>query len=206
MLNFIAILLYFYYEFTILFFPFMFLSLSLSLALRFLLTALELHTELTESGRELAQLRDFFSNPANFERIRTQPGVGPAGIGGIRDNYSPPRLARTSSVQTFDSLDFARYSDDGEHRENDRVAVLEFDLRAARETIKSLRAALTRSAETDLSPETLTTRGGGGKDVGGGEKDVNTGLYVIADEPIRPHERRTINFLINEHLLRYHFN
>ena len=33
-----------------------------------LLTALELHTELVEIGCELPRLRDFFSNPGNFER------------------------------------------------------------------------------------------------------------------------------------------
>lgn len=43
---------------------------------QFLLTALELHTELLESGRELPRLRDFFSNPGNFER---QSGTPPAG-------------------------------------------------------------------------------------------------------------------------------
>jgi hypothetical protein len=30
--------------------------------------------------------------------------------------------ARTSSVQTFDSLDFARYSDDGDRQTEERVA------------------------------------------------------------------------------------
>lgn len=35
---------------------------------QFVLTALELHTELLESGRELPRLRDYFSNPGNFER------------------------------------------------------------------------------------------------------------------------------------------
>lgn len=35
---------------------------------KFLLTALEFHTELIESGRDLKQLRDFFSNPSNFEQ------------------------------------------------------------------------------------------------------------------------------------------
>lgn len=45
---------------------------------QFLLTALELHTELLESGRELPRLRDFFSNPGNFER---QSGTPPAGGG-----------------------------------------------------------------------------------------------------------------------------
>ena len=37
-----------------------------------LLTALELHTELVESGRELPRLRDYFSNPGNFERIKEE--------------------------------------------------------------------------------------------------------------------------------------
>lgn len=35
---------------------------------RFLLTALEFHTELLENGKELRQLKDFFSNPGNFEQ------------------------------------------------------------------------------------------------------------------------------------------
>jgi hypothetical protein len=34
---------------------------------KFVLTALELHTELLECGREIKQLKDFFSNPGNFE-------------------------------------------------------------------------------------------------------------------------------------------
>ena len=34
------------------------------------LTALELHTELVEAGRELPRLRDYFSNPGNFERTK----------------------------------------------------------------------------------------------------------------------------------------
>lgn len=34
---------------------------------KLLLTALELHTELLEAGKELRQLKNFFSNPGNFE-------------------------------------------------------------------------------------------------------------------------------------------
>lgn len=36
----------------------------------FILTALELYTEFIESGRDLPRLRDYFSNPGNFERIK----------------------------------------------------------------------------------------------------------------------------------------
>ena len=50
---------------------------------QYLLTALELHTELLESGRELPRLRDYFSNPGNFERQRgTPPGTGAPGVPG----------------------------------------------------------------------------------------------------------------------------
>lgn len=144
---------------------------------RFILTALEMHMELTESGRELARFRDFFSNPANFERGRVA-------------ETSPPRLPRTSSVQTFDSLDFARYSDDGEKHESDKVAVLEFELRKAQETIKSLRAALTKAAETELaSPE-----------------NSNEGMSNLTeDEPVQSYEKRALNFLINEYLLKSNY-
>ena len=45
---------------------------------RLLLTALELHTELLENGRELPLLRDFFSNPGNFqfESVRPPSPIG----------------------------------------------------------------------------------------------------------------------------------
>lgn len=33
---------------------------------KYILTALELHSELVEAGRELRILRDFFSDPGNF--------------------------------------------------------------------------------------------------------------------------------------------
>ena len=39
----------------------------------FILTALELHTELLECGREVSTLKDYFSNPGNFEHAIPQP-------------------------------------------------------------------------------------------------------------------------------------
>lgn len=38
-----------------------------------ILTSLELHTELLESGRQIQQLKDYFSNPGNFETAIPQP-------------------------------------------------------------------------------------------------------------------------------------
>lgn len=40
------------------------------------LTALELYTELLESGKEVQCLKDYFSNPGNFERIIPQAHSG----------------------------------------------------------------------------------------------------------------------------------
>ncbi|GIY63229.1 RAB11-binding protein RELCH homolog [Caerostris darwini] len=136
----------------------------------FILTALEFHTELVESGRELPKLRDYFSNPGNFEKH-------------IHETETSPALPRTSSVQTFDSLDFTRYSDDGERQVEERIAVLEFELRKAKETIKALRTNLTVATESD--PNTPTS---------GSSKS-------IVQETVKPHEKRALNFLINEYLL-----
>ena len=47
---------------------------------KFLLSALEVHFELCERGREQPLLRDFFSNPGNFESSTRHDGVI---IGGI---------------------------------------------------------------------------------------------------------------------------
>uniref|UniRef100_A0A224YFP9 Protein phosphatase 2a regulatory subunit a n=1 Tax=Rhipicephalus zambeziensis TaxID=60191 RepID=A0A224YFP9_9ACAR len=142
----------------------------------FILTALELHAELLESGRELPRLRDYFSNPGNFEKhSHSAFDVSPV-------------LPRTSSVQTFDSLDFTRYSDDGEKQLDERVAVLEFELRKARETIKNLRANLTVVTESD--PNT---------------PDNGSEHTTVSEEPLRPHERRAVNFLLNEYLLKHDY-
>lgn len=137
---------------------------------RFLLTALELHSELIESGREIPKLKEFFSNPGNFENQTT------------RQDFSP--IPRSSSQATLDSLDMTRYSEDGERGVDERVAVLEFELRKAKETISALRANLTVATEC----ETPTT-------------DGRSGFKTAPCDPIKPHEQRALNFLINEYLL-----
>ena len=51
-------------------------------------------------------------------------------------------LARSCSQATLDSIDMTRYSEDGGGLD-EKVAVLEFELRKARENISALRANLT---------------------------------------------------------------
>ncbi|XP_051737864.1 RAB11-binding protein RELCH homolog isoform X5 [Ctenopharyngodon idella] len=148
---------------------------------QYILTALELHTELLEAGRELPRLRDYFSNPGNFERQSGTPpackeqGVGPGGP-----------LNRAGSISTLDSLDFARYSDDGNRESDERVAVLEFELRKAKETIQALRANLTQAAECENPSQE--------------RKNYKSSPEI--QEPIRPLEKRALNFLVNEYLLK----
>ncbi|KAG9479421.1 hypothetical protein GDO78_012873 [Eleutherodactylus coqui] len=142
-----------------------------------LLTALELHTELLEGGRELPRLRDYFSNPGNFERP-TVAAVAISNPGG--------QLNRAGSISTLDSLDFARYSDDGNRETDERVAVLEFELRKAKETIQALRVNLTLAAENEVP---LQER-----------KNYKSSPEI--QEPIKPLEKRALNFLVNEYLLK----
>nr|XP_046211474.1 RAB11-binding protein RELCH homolog isoform X4 [Oncorhynchus gorbuscha] len=123
---------------------------------QYFLTALEFHTELLESGRELPRLRDYFSNPGNFER---QSGTSPA----CKDQGLGPGgpLNRAGSISTLDSLDFARYSDDGNRESDERVA------------------------ESDTQ-----------------ERNKNYKSNPEIQEPIRSLEKRALNFLVNEYLLK----
>ncbi|OXU27774.1 hypothetical protein TSAR_009523 [Trichomalopsis sarcophagae] len=136
---------------------------------RLLLTALELHAELCEADRELPLLRDFFSNPNNFECLNMKP-----------EPCLP--IPRSSSQATLDSLDMTRYSEDG-GGVDERVAVLEFELRKAKENINSLRANLTVVTESEVSTP---------------DKNSEKSLF---EHPIKPHEQRALNFLVNEYLL-----
>ncbi|XP_077254987.1 RAB11-binding protein RELCH homolog isoform X1 [Temnothorax americanus] len=139
---------------------------------KLLLTALELHAELCEAGKELPVLREFFSNPNNFENSNIKP-----------EPYTP--MPRSSSQATLDSLDMTRYSEDG-GGVDERVAILEFELRKARENISSLRANLTVVTELE---GTLKA------------PDKSSEKNPTAESPIKPHEQRALNFLINEYLM-----
>ncbi|XP_025023500.1 lisH domain and HEAT repeat-containing protein KIAA1468 homolog isoform X3 [Python bivittatus] len=165
---------------------------------QFVLTALELHTELLESGRELPRLRDYFSNPGNFERqsgggtgaLAPTPSasVAPGIISMVGGGKEPGagQLHRAGSISTLDSLDFARYSDDGNRETDERLAVLEFELRKAKETIQALRANLTQAAENEVPLQ----------------ERRNYKSSPEIQEPIKPLEKRALNFLVNEFLLK----
>ncbi|XP_069766976.1 RAB11-binding protein RELCH homolog isoform X4 [Narcine bancroftii] len=151
---------------------------------QYILTALEFHTELQEAGRELPRLRDYFSNPGNFERQMSTPPKDLAPV--------PGQLNRAGSISTLDSLDFARYSDDGNRETDERLAVLEFELRKAKETIQSLRANLTQAAAFTESDVPLQER-----------KNYKSSPEI--QEAVKPLEKRALNFLVNEYLLKINY-
>ncbi|XP_043287266.1 RAB11-binding protein RELCH homolog isoform X2 [Venturia canescens] len=76
-----------------------------------------------------------------------------------------------------------RYSEDGGGMD-ERVAVLEFELRKARENISALRANLTVVTESESSIP-----------------DKNLDRASLGELPIKPHEQRALNFLVYEYLL-----
>lgn len=55
---------------------------------RLLLTALELHCELTEAGKEIPKLKEFFSNPGNFEQ-NSRIEVSSTGLSEYADIHCP---------------------------------------------------------------------------------------------------------------------
>lgn len=217
-----------------------------------LLTALELHAELIERGKELPRLREFFDNPHNFEKHLENSTHNKPDIYLFAKNQP-----KSPSEQTFDSLDFTHYSDDDiEHHGDERIAVLEFELRKARQTIDSLRASLTmsttgqsyqdsvdieeimhsksqnqssfktKSQNNETTIESFLTRdhlsrGSADGDSCPGDEDKCSKSTIIDPldvfDPIgaishdnhkyslatliKPHEKRAINYLINEYLM-----
>ncbi|RWS12945.1 lisH domain and HEAT repeat-containing protein KIAA1468-like isoform X1 [Dinothrombium tinctorium] len=165
------------------------------IAERLHLTALELFAELSERGKELSVLSNFFSNPVNFEAHLDA------------DNNTGSILERSSSLQTFDSLDFARNSEDGENRLiEDKIAVLEFELRKAKETITSLRANLTLATTNNELPLNTVDCVSNAKKLSIGE--LNCSPLILShlnSSPIKPHEKRALNFLVNEYLMKNNY-
>lgn len=143
---------------------------------KFYLSALEFHAELVEVGRELARLKDFFSNPGNFEvQMKLDPLLS---------------VRKTPSILTLDSIDdFARYSDDGLRETDEKVTVLEFELRKAKETIHELRESITELTADNKDKKNLLS------------EDID----LRDDEQINHFEIRTLNFLVNEYLLKHEY-
>lgn len=232
---------------------------SVLLKQNLILTALELHTELAENGRELPRLRDYFSNPANFEQANIQSIASSSSGAGMSSAGYP--LHKASSIQTFDSLDLTRYSDDvdANKAQDDKIAVLEFELRKAKETINQLRNTLTLATDTnkrkhkhksikkflsDIDSNEPSQHGGdtaepnehdqddeeegdnnteedydlvetneatqktmlsAQQNVNNASKKNHANDVDMSAELMMPHDKHTLNFLINEYLLEQNY-
>ena len=193
----------------------------------FILTALEFHTELAESGREIPRLRDFFSNPANFEQHSYIAASSSLSSNNHSGNNGHFPLHKAPSIQTFDSLDLTRYSDDVEQNkfQDDKIAVLEFELRKAKETINQLRNTLTLATEAEKPNSEQTNQDKSTKNVKINKENNNPFLsdelsndddydYIEITKTddnkqtnlaLMPHDKNAINFLVNEYLLEQNF-
>nr|SVE73647.1 EOG090X08PQ [Daphnia atkinsoni] len=98
------------------------------------------------------------------------------------------------SQTTLDSLDFAPMSEDGDRAGGDRVAVLEFELRKARETITALRENLTQQVELENASTRSETESSS-------SQNINAVTHQSTPEPMKAYEQRAINFLVHEYLL-----
>ena len=132
----------------------------------FLLTALEFHVELSEKGQILQSLSQFFQDTKNFESFTTKK--------------SPSSSVCGSSILDENSLfDLTRNSED--FQDDSKLAVLEFELRKARETIFNLREELTQNEKIQDQEDEV--------------EDLN----------IKSHEKKILNFVINEYLLQQNY-
>ena len=143
----------------------------------YLLTALELHVELSEKGKPLSSLSSYFKNPSNFEFTRSSPQSSVSGSL-IQDEVSS-------------LFDLTRNSEDSYNVSSN--AVLEYEIRTLKMQNAKLRQELTENAKTPREiVETDVTQ------VENTVSDENDGL-------IKAHEQKILNFLINEYLLQYNF-
>ena len=160
----------------------------------FILTALELHTELLESGKELKYLKDYFENSKNFscseDVVSNLQSPETPSKGGRRSNPGTPSIHRTvsrsGSQMTLDSIDqLTRYSEDTDRKDDERVAILEYELRTARETINQLKSELSDLTKSEKGTEDVD------EDVDNDEED----------EQAKPHEKKALNYVVNDYLI-----
>ena len=161
----------------------------------FLLTALEFHAELLESGNELHVLKDFFSENKKFRSSEDEHGPIQSpetpSKGGRKSAPGTPashrNISRAVSQLTLDSIDqLTRYSEDTDRKEEEKIAVLEYELRTARETITQLKGELAEVTQ-DI------------------QKIQHAALSEDIEEEeteIKPHERKILNFIVNDYLMR----
>ncbi|KJE94065.1 hypothetical protein CAOG_04762 [Capsaspora owczarzaki ATCC 30864] len=152
------------------------------LARQFHLTALELHMELVESGsRDVPALSQFMAS-LDATSARNAPGVPVA------------RASQAAAMQqhaAIDELYTNMEQQDLLQEKEERLAVVEFELRTAQDSIKALKESIALTASNNA---------------GGAPSQLHLNLPAVDDEarlrsPIKPYEQRALNYLVNTYLL-----
>ncbi|CAL8103042.1 unnamed protein product [Calicophoron daubneyi] len=147
------------------------------------LSALEYYFENLERGRKIPVLHNFFADASFFEKLN--PVHDDLCCGGVDSHYQ--------SVSTLDSFDIGRISDDGNTLE-ERVKVLEYEVRKKNDEIQNLRGELTDLTVGRKANETELLK----------NPNVNEVCFGYASTQPRnaqPHESRALAVLINDYLL-----
>ncbi|KAG5452773.1 RAB11-binding protein relch [Clonorchis sinensis] len=146
------------------------------------LSALEYYFEWLDRGRRIPTLHRFFSDASCFEQFTSS----------LKDEaiYG---FAHCHSISTLDSIDMGRISDDGNSLE-EKLKVLEYELRKKNEELQNLRNELTHITIGHAVSEKLTLN----------NVDPDNNFHdppSTQPQDIRPYEFRALAVLINDYLL-----
>eukprot|EP00002_Diphylleia_rotans_P034045 TRINITY_DN7286_c0_g1_i2.p1 TRINITY_DN7286_c0_g1~~TRINITY_DN7286_c0_g1_i2.p1 ORF type:complete len:850 (+),score=168.79 TRINITY_DN7286_c0_g1_i2:62-2611(+) len=159
------------------------------LAKNYFLTALEFYHETREDGHELTMLRDWFAT-----------------------HYPIAKESADSKESSAANLSTSTSSSSAEYNKDERIAILEYELRIAREDLDAARQRLS-ALQAQLQAQGLSTKPNSAKDVTSSTSSDNAAVNSLAAEPsdaaisnvyadpIQPHENRILNYLIKKHLL-----
>eukprot|EP01135_Chromosphaera_perkinsii_P002538 Nk52_evm54s224 gene=Nk52_evmTU54s224 len=185
----------------------------------FLLTALEFYAELIETGNDSELLEDFFTENANLSEDNLYR-VGPGRRSRSSSCISYPSTVESSVADQTRYHDYSRPEVEQFCRQKDeRIAVLEFELREARDNIANLNSRIADYINDDIKNDSCY--GDALEDAASlPNGDINTSqdrsthnhlhnrsldVHSVAGEDAtmdsaKEYERFTLNFLVNSYL------
>nr|CAH8875576.1 unnamed protein product [Trichobilharzia regenti] len=155
------------------------------------LSALEYYFEQLERGKSIKILHEFFTSPNFVDNLNNLSSV-----------ESPSLLmGKYPSLSSLDSSDIGRISDDGNTVE-EKLKVLEYELRKKNDEISTLRNELTNLVACGFKGGSIATSSQAADSTLGTHLWHN---FNSGTQKTLPHELRALSFLINEYLLEQNF-
>ncbi|CAH8675144.1 unnamed protein product [Schistosoma bovis] len=152
------------------------------------LSALEYYFEQLERGKSIKLLHEFFTSP-NFVDNLNLSSVESSSL----------LMGKYPSLSSLDSSDIGRISDDGNTLE-EKLKVLEYELRKKNDEISSLRNELTSLVACGYKGDVQSSQTSDSILNNHFRSNFNNGTQKTL-----PHELRAISFLINEYFLEQNF-